>query len=173
MKSGIPQEDHYITRLIPIRLGGFLRAAYPEMKKAGLRDKFHEESENCFREIIIFYDLAIKSPRAAEVALKKLKTGELFSEREPDKLKLSLINVARIARDADVIYQEQGHNFALNMTMLSAHLIHIAKEAIEQKLQQEQNPLKSILKQPSTSAERATGKSVSWADLVATDEGRK
>ena len=42
-----------------------------------------------------------------------------------------------------------------------------------EKLQQEQNPLKSILKQPSASAERATGKSVSWADRVAADEVRK
>ena len=88
-------------------------------------------------------------------------------------LKLSLLEATRIARDSESIYQEYGPEFAFKMSKLCIRSFSIAKEAIEQKLQQEQNPLKSILKQPSASAERATGKSVSWADRVAADEVRK
>ena len=165
--------NHYITRIVPIKLENFLRRTYPEMRKVGLRDKFHEESENCLRAIIVFYDLAMESPRAAEIALEKLRTKELLSERDPDELKLSLLEATRIARDYESLYQEYGSEFAYEMSTLCIRSFSIAKEAIARKLQQEQNPLKSILKQPSTSAERATGKSVSWADRVATDEGRK
>lgn len=176
MKSASRSRDisnHYIARIVPIKLENYLRIMYPEMKKAGLRDKFHEELENCFRAIIAFYDLAMESPRAAEIALEKLRTKELLSEREPDELKLALLEATRIARDSETIYQEQGDIFARNIKLLCVKSFSIAKEAIEQKLQQEQNPLKSILKKPGTSAERATGKSVSWADRVVSDEGRK
>lgn len=176
MKSASKSTDisnHYITRIVPIKLESYLRIIYPEMKKAGLRDKFREESDNCLRAIIVFYDLAMESPRAAEIALEKLRTKELLSEREPDELKLALLEATRIARDSETIYQEQGDIFASNIKLLCVRSFSIAKEAIEQKLQQEQNPFGSILKQPSASAERATGKSVSWADRVATDEGRK
>lgn len=161
--------DHYITRIIPIKLEAFLRATYPEMKKAGLRDKFREEKDNCIKAIIEFHDFAMESPRAAEMAMEKLRTKELLSERDPDELKLSLIKATKIVRESETLYQDQGHHFAFKMTMLCAESLSIVKEAIAQKIQQEQNPLKSALK-PSTSARSTEGKSVSWVER-STNEG--
>lgn len=171
-KNSIDVPNHKLTRITYTRLEDFLRSTHQEMKKAGLRDEFRSESENCFRAIIIFYDLAMKSPRSAEMVMEKFKTRELLSDRDPDELKLSLLEATKFITERETLYQGK-RDFAMRMALLCSRTISIVEEAIEQKLQQEQNPLKSILKQPSASAERATGKSVSWADRVATDEGRK
>lgn len=138
--------NHYITRIVPIKLESYLRIIYPEMKKAGLRDKFREESDNCLRAIIVFYDLAMESPRAAEIALEKLRTKELLSEREPDELKLALLEATRIARDSETIYQEQGDIFASNMKLLCVRSFSIAKEAIEQKTPTRTKPFQQHIK---------------------------
>lgn len=139
-ENQIDISNHPINLIASVRMADFMRRAEMEMYESGFLEEFQRETQKCLRSVINFYDLAMENPRAAKIALNKLRSKELLSDQNPDELKSSLIEATKVVRERRELYQEQGENFSSEISRFCIESFSIAKREIEQRLQQEQDP---------------------------------